>query len=290
MTRLSTTPNVFLFTDPAVGHQHGYYDGWVGECFQYTGMGQRGDQAFTAGNRAVLNHVKERRALRLFRGARGNVLYLGEFALDEETAFYRTDAPETDTNVIRQVIVFRRRPVGAVVHDLDDELRVPGGVPPESVERAITSEPSQPDVAEVPVEEHHTERALVNPSGKQREAERREQPLVLAYRAYLEARGSVVIRLKIQPAGEAKPLYSDLYDQTRNNLVEAKGTGTRDTIRMAVGQLADYGRFINPAPARAVLLRERPRADLETLLLSQNLHVIWQDGRTFQDNADGSFV
>ena len=253
-------------------------------------MGKQGDQAFIAGNRAVLNHVEDGCALRLFKGARGQVRYLGEFALDEATPFYRTDAPETGTDAIRQVIVFRLRPVGTVIQDPDDELRVPGGVPPESVERAVTSEPSQPDVVEVPVEEQHTERALVNPSGETHEAERREQPLVLAYRAYLEAHGSVVIRLKIQPAGEAKPLYSDLYDQTRNNLVEAKGTGTREAVRMAVGQLADYCRFITPAPAQAVLLPERPRADLEALLLSQNLHAIWQDGRTFQDNAGGRFV
>jgi hypothetical protein len=48
MTRSSSTPNVFLFTDPAVGHQHGYYDGWVGDRFHYTGMRQRGDQQFVA--------------------------------------------------------------------------------------------------------------------------------------------------------------------------------------------------------------------------------------------------
>ena len=32
MSRSRTTPNVFLFADPGVGHQHGYFDGWVGSA------------------------------------------------------------------------------------------------------------------------------------------------------------------------------------------------------------------------------------------------------------------
>jgi hypothetical protein len=96
--------------------------------------------------------------------------------------------------------------------------------------------------------------------------------------------------LRILPPGEAKPLYADLYDKSRNNLIEAKGAGTRNDIRMALGQLADYGRFIDPSPERAVLLLERPRRDLEELLLSQNLHVIWCDGESFTDNGDSRFT
>ena len=37
-----------------------------------------------------------------------------------------------------------------------------------------------------------------------------------------QARGSEVVRFRIQPRGEARPLYADVYDKTRNNLVEAK--------------------------------------------------------------------
>jgi hypothetical protein len=41
----SKSPNVFLFTDPETGMQHGYVDGWqADQCFHYTGEGQRGDQ------------------------------------------------------------------------------------------------------------------------------------------------------------------------------------------------------------------------------------------------------
>jgi hypothetical protein len=76
------TPNVFLFTDPAIGQQHGYYDGRSDDgSFHYTGEGQRGDQTLAQGNLAIANHVADDRALRLFRGAGGEVLYLGEFLL-----------------------------------------------------------------------------------------------------------------------------------------------------------------------------------------------------------------
>src|SRR5687767_6964301 len=57
------TPNVLLFTDPLVGQRHGYYDGWIGDVFHYTGWGQKNDQGFTLGNRATRDHAAEGRAL-----------------------------------------------------------------------------------------------------------------------------------------------------------------------------------------------------------------------------------
>ena len=44
-------------------------------------------------------------------------------------------------------------------------------------------------------------------------------------------------------------MFSDVYDVTRNNLLEAKGTVTREAIRMAIGQVADYRRFIRGSKA-----------------------------------------
>jgi hypothetical protein len=75
-------------------------------------------------------------------------------------------------------------------------------------------------------------------------------------------------------------MFSDIYDATRNNLLEAKGTVTREAIRMAIGQLADYRRFIDPRPSCAVLLPERPRPDLETLLSTESVAMVWpiEDG------------
>src|SRR5215813_7948842 len=102
------TPNVLIFSDPEAGEPHGYYDGWQADgCFHYTGEGQRGDQQMKSGNAAILNHVNEGRALRVFRGARGVVTYMDEFEVDTVEPFYRTDAHETDGGPRREVIVFR---------------------------------------------------------------------------------------------------------------------------------------------------------------------------------------
>jgi hypothetical protein len=219
MTRSATTPNIFLFTDPAIGQEHGYYDGWVGDHFHYTGMGQVGDQEFTRANGAVLRHLDEGYALRLFRGARGEIHYLGEFALDEETPWYRMDAPETGGGPVRQVIVFRLTPVGVVVHDPEDELELPADPVPAQIEYAVTPG-GDPVVVEIPVEEQHTERAVVNPSQETYESERREQALVLATKRFL---GSTAPRssgsgfsLRGGEAPVRRPLRQDLEQPHRS--------------------------------------------------------------------------
>jgi hypothetical protein len=290
MAPSKSTPNVLIFTDPKVGNQHGYYDGWVGGEFHYTGWGKRGDQDMKLGNRAVLNHTSEGRAIRLFRGVGGTVTYLGEFTPDPARPYYRMDAQETGGGPTRQVIVFRLVPVGNVLHDPADVLRLPGEFSLAEVADGVSSNPGGPTIVTVPVEAQHNEEVLVNPSTAEYTAIRREQKLVLAYKQHIEAKGSTVIRFRIQPTAEAKPLLSDIYDQTRQNLIEAKGTGSREAVRMAIGQLADYGRFTPDGTADAVLLPERPRGDLEQLLASQHISCVWQTTTGFDDNAGGRFT
>ena len=75
----------------------------------------------------------------------------------------------------------------------------------------------------------------MTPSREPYEFERREAALVTRYRAHLLREGHKVDRLQVLPAGESAPLYSDLWDQTTDDLIEAKGTVTRDALRMVVG-------------------------------------------------------
>ena len=271
------TPNVFIFSDPARGAAHGYIDDWRDDgLFHYTGEDQCGDQQMRAGNKAILQHREDDRALRVFRGVGGEVTYRGRFDLATDPPWYSTDAPESGRpDVVRKVIVFRLRPVDAT----------PGR--PSSV---LDRLPSQ-RVEEVPVEEQNTERVYVQPDHEPYEAERREQRLVRAYEAYMTQQGARIARHLIRPEGEAKPMFSDPYDATRNNLLEAKGTVTREAIRMAIGQLADYRRFVDPRPACGVLLPERPRPDLETLLSTESVAMVWpiEDGK-FADNRAGAFT
>ena len=120
------------------------------------------------------------------------------------------------------------------------------------------------------------------PGQKADVAERREHDLVLAFRDHLLSKGREVVRVKIVPSGEAKPLFADLFDRSTNTLFEAKGTVERGSIRMAVGQLLDYRRFIEPTPNPAVLLPSLPRADLRDYLQSAGVELVWREGKRFK--------
>ncbi len=104
----TTSPNILIFSAATSGHQHGYMDHWDDDgVFHYYGEGQVGDQEFTMGNSAILNHRRDGRVLRVFDGARGAVTYLGAFELDAHP-FYRASAKAT-SGPDRSAIVFRLR-------------------------------------------------------------------------------------------------------------------------------------------------------------------------------------
>ena len=60
-----------------------------------------------------------------------------------------------------------------------------------------------------------------------------------------------------------------------NTLYEAKGSVSRPSIRMAIGQLVDYERLVDPAPKKVILVEQEPRPDLLELAKTQNITVIW---------------
>lgn len=159
--------------------------------------------------------------------------------------------------------------------------------PPPPVPPAGT--PAPPIASEVDVEAHNTESFEV--SGQTtRTALRREQPLVLAYKTWMEARGSEIVRFRFRPPGTPAHLYNDIFDKTRGNLIEGKADAGRPSIRMAIGQLMDYRRFAPTGSKLAVLTERRPHSDLEALLRSLGIACIWRNGGAFEDNDGGTFV
>jgi hypothetical protein len=77
-------------------------------------------------------------------------------------------------------------------------------------------------------------------------------------------------------------LYTDLFDITHWQLVEAKADIDRKLLRMAIGQLYDYKRYYNRPPSLAVLLPSQPLADCLKLLTDNRISVIWKNpGRSF---------
>lgn len=268
------TPNVFVFTDPIAGEKHGYFDGWMPDhLFHYSGEGQIGDQRMISGNAAILNHRKVGRALRVFQGARGTVTYLGEFEVDKENPWYESDAPETGGGPVRKVIVFRLRPIDATVQ------------PPQTgLARLLAA--TKDRVQELPLEKQLTERTFVDPAREPYEAERKEASLVQMLAGHLRAKHHDVCRYQVLPVNERRPLFTDLYDKDLDLLVEAKGSVTRENIRMAIGQLADYRRFL-PDSTPAILVPTKPREDLIELAISQDIVVLWPDGNGFTSSEVG---
>jgi hypothetical protein len=65
------------------------------------------------GNRATRDHVKEGRALRLFRAVGPRVTYVGEFRLPQERPYFYDEAPDRESNP-RRVIVVRLEPADEV--------------------------------------------------------------------------------------------------------------------------------------------------------------------------------
>jgi hypothetical protein len=257
------SPHVFLFTDHVQGLQHGYiYDGPRDDgFFHYTGEGQRGDQRMAQGNRAIRDHIREDRELHLFDAHAGTATYMSQA---EYVDHYTADAPETDGGQIRSVIVFRLRLLAEGSRSTFSPVDALGRVARK----------------EVPVEQHLTERMLIEPTREPYEAERREQELVRALMGFLIAEGHDVCRLQLWPENEPAPLFCDLYDRTTNTIVEAKGSISRPSFRMAIGQLADYARLVKPDPQKLILVPEQPRPDLLRLAASQAIGVVWRDGKS----------
>jgi hypothetical protein len=157
-------------------------------------------------------------------------------------------------------------------------------------EGALQAARVAPVVEDVEIEQQHTEMFMVTPSGEPRPAERAEQKLVLRYRDYMTAKGILVRRKKYLPAGEVRPIFSDVWVEDRRTLIEAKNSDNREAVRQAIGQLYDYRRFHEPPVRLAVLFPYRPNADRLALLQSAGVGAVWPHGAGFRDSAHGAFV
>lgn len=275
----SKTPNVFIYSDPQEGEKFGYnFDGWVtdGSIFRYTGEGARGDQQLTSGNRAILEHREKGRSLHVFVAAGGRQQggklhrYVGEFEVDADPPYVREDARDVDGEM-RSVVVFRLRPLGPVFRD-------------DGQASAFPDTSAQSECELVDLEDHVATEFEQSPT-EGRTATKIEAELVKQYAAYLRDNfGHVVRAYRIRPPDEIISLRTDLYDVTAGELYEAKGTSTRGTVRMAIGQLLDYRRHIHghEIGKELVLLPTRPAPDL--------LHLIHSCGISCVYASQGSYL
>lgn len=116
----SKFPYIFIFSGKS-GVQHGYEDGWDNpNVFTYTGEGQTGDMAFTRGNLALLDHVKNGKRVFLFEGeGKGYVKFICEVEYHDVDYF---DTPDT-SGVTRIGIKFFFKRMGIQVPVIDTKLQ-----------------------------------------------------------------------------------------------------------------------------------------------------------------------
>lgn len=143
-------------------------------------------------------------------------------------------------------------------------------------------------VDEVPLEAVEVDRYEVRGTAT-REAVQREAALADRFQNFLTERQHRVRRYRVTPDGASAPLYSDIADITSRVLYEAKGTADRMAVRLALGQVLDYGRYVRrvvPDIELAVLLPEYPPGDIIDLLKDYDVGcVVELSSGTFIDSA-----
>jgi len=150
--------------------------------------------------------------------------------------------------------------------------------------------PDPGSVATMPIEQGEVEGYDVKTRDDVKRAERRERLLVDAYASYMRARGDSIVRQKMKIEDDDSYIVNDAFNESRRQLIEAKADVSRASVRMAIGQLADYRRFVDEDVSLAVLLGSRPCSDLHELLHTQRIAVIWREDDRFADDAGGKFT
>jgi hypothetical protein len=260
------SPNVLLFTSSA-GQKYGYvFDGWHPDgTFHYTGEGPSGDQRLREGNRATRFHIADGRALRLFKKEGTSVRYIGEFEVPDESHLIIDEANGED-GLPRKVFVFRLKPVG----DVAQEAGLPTA-PPFTLASEIPLEAMN-------VEQYVAERASTEPTT----ALRTEAKLVSRYVDHLTNVGKSTSRHKVPtPAGHV--MYTDIYVKDDLDLIEAKASSSRQHVRVGLGQILDYARYVDHKTL-ALLVPTRPEPEMIALLIAHGIGCIWEtESKTFDE-------
>lgn len=252
--------NVFLFTSESAGAQFGYaFDGWHSDgTFRYTGDGQVGDQVMKGGNRAILDHIEQGRALRLFEKDGTSVIYVGEFELPDESYVLIDEAPDVKKEGLRSVFVFRLRPVGEtwrgdLPHAPEGEFAFSVAIEKSNVDEYVQQRQSADLVT----------------------ALRAEAGLVGRYIDWAHRSTGATAERQAVPTAAGHVMYTDVYIRETRELIEAKASSSREHIRLALGQILDYARYV-PHSSLAILTPTRPAGEMIELLIAHGVGCIWE--------------
>lgn len=278
----ASTPNVMIYSDPAVGRRHGYnFDGWADDgAFYYTGDGQLGDQKFVLGNKTIISSTARGMTLRVFEAVPGASKkggkpqrYLGSFRVDPDAPWRREEALDREGEP-RTVLVFRLLPIDAET--------------PTDVEM-LSSTPAAAPAQEFLPPENNVVKDYDVAARKGSSARRREAELMTNFEDFLLTRGHKVGRLRLVVPASSVRLLTDTFDSTSGVLYEVKASSTRNMVRFAIGQLFDYRRFTEGVAHCTVVLPVLPAPDLVELVHSVGFELVVGDSGTFvRVTADGT--
>ncbi|GAA1674354.1 hypothetical protein GCM10009830_20940 [Glycomyces endophyticus] len=289
--------SVLIFSDPSRGEQYGYYDGWLpddgdGPVYEYTGQGQIGDQEMLRGNKAIREYQADGTTLRVFVASRRRrqgpqvFKYLGEFELDEaEPVYERLVHDATDRE--RVVFMFRLRPKAGTV--VDEAYALPPASRTEITQWAPLGEigrfrgkHARPQGSRRIAPERNLNTRTTRSASEAVTVRRLEAELCARFEKFLADKNHDVCRFEIRVKGEPGIMRTDTCDETDRVLYEAKGDASRGRVREAIGQLADYRRHLLPKRERcAVLLPNRPTPDVENLIDTSGLALVYEENGEF---------
>ena len=115
-----------------------------------------------------------------------------------------------------------------------------------------------------------------------------EQSLIDDFVEFQAGKGRTFSRWEIFPSGTGERLLTDIYDEETRTLYEAKASADRPDVRLGLGQILDYSRFIDECEALALLLPSRPADDLVDLLHSFEVMVVWRKKPGAFESSDDS--
>lgn len=284
--------NIFVFSDPVRARENGYvHDGWENtdeQVLYYTGQGRVGDQTFARGNRALLEHLQKAHRIYFFEsfgpsGAEKRQRFLGEFMVDPNAPYRWDKAPDSDKKM-RQVIVFRMLRLSAVSSNLigatsfeilSDGSRRKAQQPRKTIDLA-------PPEA-IGLEAYYTNEFEVAATAP-RTGVRQESAIVDSFNSTLEALGHDLKRFKIPLEEGGAPLLTDTFDLTDSVLWEAKAYSGRGEVRLAIGQIFDYQRYlwkVVPEFSTGIVLPRRPVSSVMDLALEAGHKVAFRNEDTW---------
>lgn len=269
----SRTSDIFVFTNPCRGSRYGYdlLEGLQPDgSFAYTGEGTSGNQAFTRGNKALLNAADQGRIIRVFNASPPYATYVGAFTTDDQVCSFH-ELPGEDGEM-RRAILFNLVPL-----DASPSLLAPNPGQLRMLKPQV-AEWYPPDASDVNVILDATQL----PPGD-RVVSRVEFQLQADFGRWLSDRGTPPSRLRLPVAGAI--IEPDMFVEAEGWVVEAKKSTGREYVRMAIGQVLDYtnnARGLDTHVTPMILLPGRAEADLAQLSADLGITLAARDGNSFE--------